>query len=71
MDKKIQAKARVQFTVEISLGQPWSDEETVKVIYKRASDEARNKLSSAISLISDKTIIIGEAKIIGVFTESN
>lgn len=68
---KIIAQAKVQITVEVSLTQPWSADESVTQIYKRASTEAVEKIQIALkdNPASTKFFIIGTPKVFGIITE--
>ena len=65
---KITARARIQITIEMDLGQPWSAGTTVGEVYRRAGAEACEKMRCVIQKIPEETVIIGQPKIIGVFT---
>ncbi len=66
----IQATAKVQITIEVSLDQPWGDEATVAEVHKRASDEARTKLTNAFDPARIQGLrIIGEPRVTGILTE--
>ena len=70
MDRNIQATARVQLTVEIALSQPWGGTSAINELYDRAGKQAVEKLVIAMTHMDERTIIIGQPKIIGVITES-
>lgn len=71
MEKRIQAKARVQITVEVDAGAPWGADCTIDQMYKQAAESARTNLINAIKP-GERSIltILGEPKIIGIITET-
>ncbi len=69
---KVQARARVQITVEVELSQPWDGAETVENVYKRAKEQAVEQLTAVLTgklLNRPLTRIIGEADVLGILTE--
>lgn len=71
MEKRIQAKARVQMTVEVDAGAPWGAECTIEQMYKQAADSARTNLINALKPGEHGRVsIVGEPKIIGILTEA-
>jgi len=67
--KNIHAKAKVQITVEVDAGAPWGAECTIEQLYKQAADTARSNLTNAFKPQVHGIRIVGEPKIIGIFTE--
>lgn len=66
---KVQAKAQVQVTLNISLSQPWNGEDQIQSVYKRAGDEALEKLRSKLNSMEERVSIVGNPKVIGIITE--
>lgn len=75
MSKEIVARALVQVTVEISLDQPWSGDEPIRVIYERAGRDARERVAALLTGVAtalarvNECKIVGEPKVTGVLTE--
>lgn len=66
----ISAKARVQITVEVDGGAPWSDDCTVGQMYEQAKESARTNLLNALKPGAHGIVaIVGEMKVVGVITE--
>lgn len=65
---QVQAKARVQITVEIEVS-AWGSDCSIGQLYKQAADDGVNKLRELISESQHRAVIIGEPKVIGVITE--
>ena len=67
---KIQAKARVQLTVEVDGGSPWGEECPIGQLYKQAAESARTNLLNALKPGEHgRVTIIGEPKVVGIITE--
>ena len=69
MSKQINAKARVQITVEVeaSFG---GEDRSIGQLYKQAAESARGTLIAALKPGEHgRVTIIGEPKVIGVITE--
>lgn len=68
---RIQATARVQLTVEVSVGSAWGDDCNLSQVFKQGAEEARNHLINSLKPGEHGRIrIIGEPKVTGVITES-
>lgn len=71
MEKRIQAKARVQMTVEVDAGAPWGADCSIEQMYKQAAESARTNLINALKPGEHgRVVIVGEPKIIGIITEA-
>jgi hypothetical protein len=69
MDKKINAKARVQITVEESVSS-WGEDCAIGQLYKQAAESARDALLAMLKPDEQgRLVIVGEPKILGVITE--
>jgi hypothetical protein len=71
MSKKINAKARVQITVEVEAS-AWGEDCSIGQLYKQAAESATETLLKVLKTSTDcgRIAIIGEPKVIGVLTES-
>jgi hypothetical protein len=47
-EKAPQAQARISLTVEVTLGQPWGDDETIGNVWKQAARDAVERVTIAI-----------------------
>lgn len=66
----ITASARVQVTVEIDAGQPWGGNCSVDQVYSQAKESALQRLTQALKPGEHGIIrIVGEPRVLGVFTE--
>ena len=70
MDTKINAKARVQLTVEVDANSPWGAECNIGQLYDQAGREAKERLVSALAKAFPAARIIGEPRVIGIITEA-
>lgn len=71
MEKRIQAKARVQMTVEVDAGAPWGADCSIEQMYKQAAQSARENLINALKPGEHgRVTLVGEPKIIGIITEA-
>lgn len=67
---EIRATAKVQFTVQIELTQPWGEDCAIGQLYQQAGKQAIDVLLAAIAPEKRGPITVhGEPKIIGVITE--
>lgn len=66
---KVQAKAQVQVTLNISLSQPWNGEDQIQSVFKLGAEEAVDKLSYALQMMPERANIVGKPKVIGIITE--
>ena len=69
MEKRIQAKARVQFTVEVETSL-WGHDCTIGQLYKQAAEDGRGQIVKLIAESKCRASVIGEPKVIGVITEN-
>lgn len=69
--KTIQAKARVQLTVEVDSGGAWNEDCEIGQLYKQAAESGRERLISALGLGGERCCfkIVGEPKVVGIMTE--
>ena len=69
---RIQAKAKVQITLEVEAGAPWGAECTIEQMYTQAAECGRNNLLNALKTGAGASMrIIGEPKVIGIITEES
>ena len=69
MSKQINAKARVQITVEVEASS-WGEDCSIGQLYKQAAESARGTLIAALKPGEHgRVTIIGEPKVIGIITE--
>lgn len=67
---QIQAKARVQITVEVDAGAPWGEDCAIGQLYKQAAESARSNLINALKPGEHgRVTILGEPKVVGIITE--
>lgn len=64
----IQAKARVQITVEVDAGS-WGNDCPIGQLYKQAAESGKINLLNALK--PGHAIIIGEPKVISIITENS
>jgi len=71
---RIQAKAKIQFTVEIDAGGPWDSMCAISQMFKQAQEEGIKNFTNALksgTIAGPPNIrVIGEPKVIGIITES-
>ena len=67
---EIKTTARVSLTLEVSLTQPWSQEEKIEHVYKRAKAEALEKVNCLIQEAKVPVRILGPAKIVTILVET-
>jgi len=72
MEKRIQAKARVQLTVEVEESM-WGLDCSIGQLYKQAAEGGVAKVRKIISDANahSKATIIGEPKVVGIITEES
>ena len=70
MEKKIQASARVQITVEVHEA-AWGGDCQISQLYKQAAEGGVAQLRKALIDAKLCHTIIGEPKVIGVMTEAS
>jgi len=68
--KKINAKARVQITVEVDAS-AWGDDCTIGQLYKQAAESGWATIYNTLTQAKVPHRIIGEPKVIGVLTEAS
>ena len=70
-EPKVQAKAKVQFVVEVDAGAPWGPDCAIGQLYKQAAESARNTLFNNLKQGAGNHLrIVGEPKILGIITEA-
>jgi len=67
---KVQAKARVQATIEVEAS-AWGGDCSISQLYKQAGESAINQIKHACQLSKQKFTIVGEPKVIGIITEQH
>ena len=68
--KQIRCNAQVLITVKVTGLQPWSEDAAIKELYKGAAADADQKVRQMIAN-NVHCQVVGEPKIIGVFTETD
>jgi len=66
---RIEAIAKVQLTVEITLDQPWGDDCAIGQLYRQAGESALKHFSNQVIKGCVGVKVVGEPKIIGIITE--
>jgi len=67
---KIQAKARVQLTIEVDVGAPWGEDCTIGQVYKQAAEAAHADIIHILKLSGQgRILMLGEPKVVGIITE--
>ena len=67
---QIQAKARVQLTVEVAILDGWGDDCAIGQLYKQAADAAKTNLINSLKPGEHgRVTIIGEPRVVGIITD--
>lgn len=70
MEKKSQATAKIQVTVQVQAG-TWGSNCDLEQVYQQAGREGVEKIRKALSVAQCGATIIGEPRVIAVLTEGN
>lgn len=69
MEKKSQATAKIQVTVQVEAG-TWGSDCGLDQVYRQAAQEGTEKIRKALTEAKCGAIIVGEPRVIAVLTEN-
>jgi len=68
--ESIKVKARVQLTVEVDLGDVWSEDCSISQLFQQAGNAAKERLRAVNNLMPNDTQLVGEPKILAIITDN-